>query len=253
MNKTQFTKRLEFSSLVKWRLFNKLREEFEKLDFLNYNKYKEGIHRMPDILIDEWDQIEKEFKNNSNFSSRSLRGFLFEALFHYACLRIEALLKDAEILKLKEKGETPPWFEATPLYDVIPPLHHIHEKGKGKIMRNPQTRCDFLVTYIDDEGPLPPALVDVKSNKPKREYIKKFGWQIISAMRRGFIFQLAYPKEGIEYPRSLGEWEIMTYCSECKRLSKSYRECDKCGEIIFPFSIVDTYYKIKTRNKRNSK
>jgi hypothetical protein len=246
MNKDRFTKKLEISNEVKWLLFNKLREEFEKINFLDYRRYKEDLERIPDLLITEWEKIKKRFQKEPAFESRNLRGFLFEALFYYACLKIEALFKDAEILEMegrKIRNEYPPWFEATPLYDVIPPLHHFHKRGK--IIRNPQTKCDFLVTFVNDKGPLPPALVDVKSNKPRRDYIKKFDWQVISAMRRGFIFQFAYPKEGIKYPKSLEEWEIMTFCSKCKELSKSYRKCDKCGEIIFSFTIVDTYYRKK--------
>ncbi|GAI58886.1 unnamed protein product, partial [marine sediment metagenome] len=141
MNKTQFTKRLEFSSLVKWRLFNKLREEFEKLDFLNYNKYKEGIHRMPDILIDEWDQIEKEFKNNSNFSSRSLRGFLFEALFHYACLRIEALFKDDYEEKKSRLNE---------LYDIYSNILAIGVNRKLGLIEKKMTKMVLLITNKED-------------------------------------------------------------------------------------------------------
>jgi len=250
MNYKKFTKKLETSTLVKWRLFNKLREEFESINFLDYKQYQESLQRIPNLLVAEWKKVKREFKGNPNFDAQSQKGFLYEALFYYACLKTEAVFKDAEILGVKEEGKGSPWFEATPLYDVIPPLHHVHEKKKGKVIKNPQTRCDFLVTYVDDEGPLPPALVDVKSKKPKRDYIKKFVWQIISALRRGFIFQFAYPENGIEYPKSLKEWAIMTFCPKCRELSKSYRECDQCGEPIFPFTGVDSYYKAKEMQNR---
>ena len=241
MDYEESKKTLKTSTLVKWRLFNKLWEGFESIDFLDYKRYQEHLERIPSLLVTEWRKIENQYKNNPHINIKRLKGFLFEALFYYACLRTEAVFKDAEILEINGARESAPCFEATPLYDVIPPLHHIHEKGKRKIIKNPQTKCDFLVTYVDDEGPLPPALLDVKSRKPKRNYIKKFGWQIVSAMRRGFIFQFAYPKNGIEYPKSLEEWETVTFCPKCKRLSKSYKECDNCSEIIFPFTIADAY------------
>lgn len=178
MNKNRFIKRLELSNWVKWRLFNRLREEHEKIDYYDYKKYRQKFEEIPNSLLDEWNKIKEELKDNPDINLRSLKGFLFEALFYYACLESEAVFKDAEIVEMGEEKigiESPPRFEATPLYDVIPPLHHIHEKGKKRI-RNPQTKCDFLVTYVGDEGPLPPTLVDVKSKKPRKDYIKKFGW-----------------------------------------------------------------------------
>lgn len=244
--KNQFIKRLELSNRVKWRLFNRLWKECDKINYNDYKQYRREFEQIPRLLIDEWNKIKEELKNNPSANFKSLRGFLLEALFYYACLETEATLKDAEILGIENfklnKDNFPPWFEATPLYDVIPPLHHIH-KGRKKKMRSPQTRCDFLVTYIDDKGPLPPALVDVKSSRPRKNYIEKFGWQIISAIRRGFIFQFVYPKQGIEYPKSLKAWVQATYCSECKGLSESYRKCDKCGADIIPFTIIDRCYK----------
>lgn len=244
MGTNQFTKKLELSNWVKWRLFNRLRENCENIDYQNYEKYRQKFEKIPNSLLGEWNEIKTELKDNPNANMKILKGFLFETLFYYACLKIEAIFKDAEILEMegvKVRDEYPPWFEAIPLYDVIPPLHHIHENGK--MVKNPQTKGDFLISYVDDDGPLPPALVDVKSKKPGKYYTKKYGWQIVSAMRRGFIFQLAYPKEGIEYPKSIIEWDIVTYCSECGELSKEYRKCDKCGKSIFSFTIVDSYYK----------
>ena len=249
MDYKKFKKKLKTSALIKWRLFNKLRQGFENIDFLDYEHYQEGLESIPSLLVAEWREVENHYKNNPDIDIKSLKGFLFEAFFYYACLRTEARFKDVEILGVTEKGEDPPWFEATPLFDIVPPLHHIHKKRKGKIVKNPQTKADFLVTYVNHAGPLPPALVDVKSNKPSNNYLEKFGWQVISAMRRGFIFLLAYPKIGVKYPKSLEEWETLTYCPNCKRLSKSYRKCDNCGKIIFRFTIVDAYYK---KNKRNS-
>lgn len=97
-------------------------------------------------------------------------------LFYYACLRRQAIFIDAE---LAEMGGTqfesyPPWFEVTPLYDIVAPLHHTREIGRRK-RRAPQTRADFLVTCVDDSGPLAPSIVDVKSRKPKKWH-DEWGW-----------------------------------------------------------------------------
>jgi hypothetical protein len=137
----------------------------------------------------------------------------------------------------------PPWFEATPLYDIVTPLYHTKEKDRRK-RRVPQTRADFLVTYADDRGPSAPSMVDVKSSKPRR-WRDEWSWQIPAAMRRGFTFQIAYPKFGIEYPVSLDQWEIATPCSKCKALSSDIRKCSECGERIHPFTIADSYYEAK--------
>ena len=140
---------------------------------------------------------------------------------------------------MKVRDEHPPWLEVTPLYDVIAPLHHVHSDA-GKEIKNPQSRCDFLITYADDKGPLAPALLDVKSRKPAEPIVdsEKWSWQITSAMRRGFVFQIAYPKNRVQYPTCLEEWEIRTPCLECKKLSENCRNCSECGLVIFPFTIV---------------
>jgi len=138
--------------------------------------------------------------------------------------------------------ESPPWFEATPLYDIIPTLHRV-----GKERKAPQTDADFIVTYADDKGPLPPSLVDVKSSRPSptKRNKRRWNWQIIAAVRRGFIFRLAFPKEGIEYPKSLKEWESVTPCPECGWFNESYRKCERCGKELIPFSIVDAHFEAK--------
>jgi hypothetical protein len=143
--------------------------------------------------------------------------------------------------------ESPPWFECIPLYDIIPNLHHILEKDQKK-RKVPQIKADFLVTYVDDKGPLPPAIIEVKSSKKAIKYKRgELNWQIVAAMRLGFIFQLSYPDPNIEstYPRSLREWEIKTPCSRCEGLSDDFRKCSKCGAEIFPFTIVDARYTLK--------
>jgi len=63
---------------------------------------------------------------------RGLRAFYFETLFYYACLKVECIFKNAELLEmvgLKFK-EHPPWFEATLLYDIVPMLHYLKEDSK---------------------------------------------------------------------------------------------------------------------------
>jgi hypothetical protein len=229
---------------VKRRLFNKLRDETQRINYLDYHAYQQAFEDIHKSLADEWKKIQEEFKNNRHFKPR-LRGYLFEALFYYACLKTQAVFLDGELAGFggaKFEG-SPPWFEATPLYDFIVPLHHVKE-GVVRKRRVPQTEADFLVTYVTDSGPFAPSMVDVKSRKPSK-WDPKWGWQVPAAMRRGFTFQIAYPRNQGEYPKELEDWETATPCSKCRKLSSDPRKCSECGDEIYPFTIADAYYEAK--------
>ena len=255
----------EEADRIKRRLFNCLRNRMWQVDRLDvycspdpdgtkypeYDEYRKEFDKVINSLIHEWKDIEAElrekYKEEPDLDQDIVRwkGFLYEALFYHSCMRQCALFMDAEHLEMQkwtQFDESPPWFSALPLYDIIPVVPHIGGKSIGE-PKVPQTKADFLVTYVSDEGPAVPALIDVKSKKPP--YNEKFHWQITAAMRKGFIFQLAYPKEGVEYPRSLKEWEIKTPCSKCKRLSNTYSRCSECEEEILPFTIIDARYRLK--------
>ena len=228
---------------IKRRLFRRLRDE-TRFDYsqVDFQEYRQRFKRIPDRLLEEWSSIETECKSHKDLPR--FKGPLYEALFYYACLDMQALFFDAELAVFggQPSPEHPPWFVAIPLYDIIPQLHQVRENGKWKRIV-PQVGADFLISYVDDQGPAAPALVDVKSSRPS--YEERFGWQNTAALRMGFIFQIAYPKNGVEYPRNLKEWEIKTPCDKCKSLSDDFRNCDNCGEQIFPFTIVDARYRLK--------
>lgn len=216
-----------------------------------YSEYQNIFDKVGDKLVKEWNEIEETLREKYDGYGRldlyieRWKGYLYEALFYLSCIRRAALFLDAEHLKLAgwmKSNEYPPWFSCIPLYDVIPGIPHIGG-GNKREPKVPQTKADFLVFYVDDKGPTPPALIDVKSKKPKS--VRRFGWQIVAAMRKGFIFQIAYPRNNVEYPKTLKEWEIRTPCPKCGKLSRDYRECDKCGEEIFPYTIVDAYYRFR--------
>lgn len=223
-----------------------MRLETQRLDYVHYSKYWKGLNEIPNLLIGEWMKIQKEHKRNPYFDAKRLKGYLLEVLFYYACLRRQAIFMDAELAEFggAHFESSPPWFEATPLYDIVAPLHHTEEKSK-RTRRVPQTRADFLVTYVDDQGPAPPCIIDVKSRRPKR-WRGEWGWEIPAAMRRGFIFQIAYPKPGVEFPVSLDQWESATPCSKCKSLSSDPRKCSECSDVIYNFTMVDSYYEAKS-------
>jgi hypothetical protein len=240
----------EIADYMKRRLFSRLRRETSNINYLNYEEYRERFEGIPKALLEEWRKIEERYgKVLSRREVERLKGFLYEALFYYACLEAQTVFLDAELAEFggaKFKG-SPPWFECIPLYDIIPNLHFIRD-GRRKRRRVPQVKADFLVTYIDDNGPLPPALVDVKSSeKQAKRYKEEYGWQIVAAMRLGFIFQVAYPRPGLkqQYPTSLEDWEVKTPCPKCRKLSMDYRKCSNCGAEIFPFTIVDAQYKLR--------
>lgn len=232
---------------VKRSFFSCLRIETSKLDYLNYKGYRKKFEAIPTSLIEEWERIKEKYNNDSDADFNRLKGFLYEALFYYACLDAQTGFLDVELAEFggAEFGKSPPWFECVPLYDIIPNLHYIKEKGKKK-RKVPQTKADFLITYVEDKGPSPPALIDVKSREPHAD--ENWSWQITAALRRGFIFQFAYPKT--EYPRLLKEWEIKTPCSECGKLSDNYHKCTECGAEIFPFDITSSRYTLKELLKR---
>lgn len=233
----------ETLDIIKRRFFDKLRKE-TSFDYskVGLREYRKRFAEIPNHLLQEWGSIKKEYKDHPNLSR--FKGPFYEVLFYYACLKTQATFFDAEILAIdgQEFPEWPPWFGVIPLYDIIPHLHQVQEKKKWK-RRAPQINADFIVIYTDDSGPLPPALVDIKSKRPK--YREEMGWQNIAALRMGFIFQVAYPKFEESIPPSLELWEMRTPCPRCKNLSKEYRKCDYCGEELFPFTIVDSYYDAK--------
>ena len=235
----------EIADWVKRELFNCIRSETAQIDFTDFKAYRQKFEEIPLSLLKKWEEIKEKYKENPDADFARLKGFLYEVLFYYACLKMQALFFDVELAEMggAQFLESPPWFGAIPLYDIIPYLHRIREGGIWK-RKAPQVKADFIMQYVDDEGPLPPAFIDVKSRKPRR-YKKEWGWQVTAAMRRGFIFQIAYPKEEVEYPRSLSEWEIKTPCPKCKGLSDDYRKCSKCGENIFSFTIANACYEAK--------
>ena len=170
---------------VKARLFGLLRERTSAIDYLDYHKYHEELERIHSLLVGEWLKIEREFRDIPGIDLKrlKLKGYLFEALFYYACLKSQAYFVDAEILEISGERfeESPPWFEATPLYDIIPSLHRV-----GKERKAPQTDADFIVSYADDKGPSPPSLVDVKSRKPRPTKRNKERWSpVLCTVQRG--------------------------------------------------------------------
>jgi len=118
------------ADIVKRRLFDRLRKEMWKIDYLDYRKYRKGIEDIYSSILEEWKNIKEEYKGDPDADFTKLRGFLYEVLFYYACLKTQTLFIDAEILEMGGKffEEHPPWYEATPLYDIIPDLHHIWRK-----------------------------------------------------------------------------------------------------------------------------
>lgn len=235
----------EIADWVKRELFNCIRSETAQIDFTDFKAYRQKFEEIPSSLLKKWEEIKEKFKEDPNIDLARLKGYLYEVLFYYACLNRQAIFFDAELAEMGGANffASPPWFGTIPLFDIIPFLHRIQEDGVWK-RKAPQIKADFLVQYVDDDGPLPPALIDVKSSK-HRKYNNGWNWQVTAAMRCGFIFQIAYPKKGVEYPRSLAEWEIKTPCRKCKRLSDNYRKCSLCEENIFSFTIADAYYEAK--------
>lgn len=231
----------------------------QNINYLDHDTHIRSLDAIYDSLLEEWRSIQEHLENDHDFEAKRLEGYFLEVLFYYSCLKRQALFMDHEIVKMgdeekggEEKGdEYPPWFEATPLYDIIPTLHHVKE-GSIRKRRAPQTKADFIITYASSSGPVSPSQVDVKARKP-RTWRTEWGWQVTAALRRGFTFQLVFPRNGVRYPRELEDWETATPCSSCKKLSTDPRKCSECRKDIFPFTIADAYYEAKELWKKIGK
>jgi len=93
-------------------------------------------------------------------------------------------------------------------------------------------------------GPHPPSLIYVKSKKSSR-WSDSWEWCYIAAMRRGFIFQIAYSRGKKYLSRDLEEWEVVTPCPSRKNFSKNYRICQYCSQVIYLYTIVDAIHGIR--------
>lgn len=91
------------ADIVKRRLFDRLRKEMWKIDYLDYRKYRKGIEDIYSSILEEWENIKEEYKGDPDADFTKLRGFLYEALFYYACLKTQTLFIDAEILEMGGK------------------------------------------------------------------------------------------------------------------------------------------------------
>jgi len=176
---------------VKRSFFSRLTRETSSINYLNYEEYWERFEDLPKALLEEWRKIEEKYgRKLSRREVKRLMGFPYEALFYYTCLEAQTVFLDAELAEFNgaEFKGFQPQFECIPLYDIISNLHLV-PKGRRKRRRVPQVKTDFLVTYVDDNGPLLPALVNVKSSeKQAKRYREGYGGRVDAAMRLGFIF-----------------------------------------------------------------
>ncbi|RLE54403.1 MAG: hypothetical protein DRJ30_05265 [Candidatus Methanomethylicota archaeon] len=219
---------------VKRRLFKKLRVEFSKNASRNTEEYFEFLDKIPYALLDEWKRIEQRYRGRSSINIGRLRGFLYEALFYYACLRVQTFLLNSKF----RNGRL--WFECIPIFDVKPnpPIR----LGGESFNSSPRLEGDFIIVYVKDGSPSLPILVDVKSGRPLT-----FNWNwrrhVKAAVRSCFIFQISYPK--VELPMDLRDWIFKAPCPRCKCLSSSTYKCSCCHSIIHGFKGMDERFNLK--------
>lgn len=200
---------------VKSTLFNRLRTEIKQLPFVDYQKCQKAIKKIPRTLQSEFDSIVKKYPE---IPAKQLRGYFYEALFYYACLKTQVVFLDTKIVEFE--GKSPPqWLECVPLYDIKPLLFW----NVRRRMIVPQLEGDFLVFNREYGKPVQITLLEVESVKPINH-----DWSLCidAAKRCGAIFQIAYP--AILLPSDLSEWVIRTPCAHCQKLSKNTETCSKC-------------------------
>lgn len=244
---------------TKRRLFNRIRNFSKEEPIINVSKdwdfalkYQEKQkEKARKVILEEWAEIKREYKENPNFNEERLSGYLYEALYYLCALGLQASFIGMDLYwisfdKLKKEKfiEAPPHFEPVPLYDIIPPI--IYKAVNAERARTPQLKGDFLIFYV--EGPAggrkvtPIALVDVKKNRFIYEkYKRKDGkWMAIACLRHGLIAEIVFPKKTYDKIYSLKDWEEKIICPDCGELmEKPYHICPFCEREAYPFTRED--------------
>jgi len=238
---------MELSSLKNefWIIFDLLKRELftflkESITNINWTKnFLDQLDRIYDDLTRKWMQVEDIIKG-SNLSIKRLKGVLYEALFYFSCIYTVSIFKGSWIMQIvntpNRSSEKPPWFEVIPIYDIQPRLFRAQRNSKW-VLKAPQIEADFLICYWDtNTGPLPPAFIDVKSSLSavkKLSRSQRVWFALGCKLFHNSIFQIAYPKRGISYPKKLEDWHIELVCWKCGALNKNKIYCKECGEKIW--------------------
>jgi len=244
---------------TKRRLFQKLRNFFKEEPFLDVSKGWEFAQKYQEqqtkkarkLILEEWKDIKKEYKNNSDFDERRLSGYLYEILYYLCTITLDASFRQMDLYWMgfdeaqkKKLEEAPPHFEPIPLYDIIPPI--AYRAVNTERAYTPQLKGDFLIFYV--AGPAggrkvtPIALVDVKKNKFTYEKYKKTAgkWMAIACLRHGLIAEIAYPKKKYDEIHSLKDWKEKIICPSCGGLmNKAYPKCPICNDGAYLFTRED--------------
>ena len=223
-------KKINWENLPKEEREGKFDEIYEKL----IKKFEEYINKLKIIKSQQndlifWDEINRKKISKQNAISR-LKGALYEVLFYYSFVRVMIATRGLEILefgglKIGEKIK----FEILP---ISGPIATIFYQYKTKTRFAPQIDADYLVLFVsEDEKVHPPIFIDVKSSEysTTKDSIDRLKWQALGCRYMECIFQVAYPKKGIEYPKNSKDWEIRTVCPRCGNMSKDDIFCDKCN------------------------
>ncbi len=83
---------------TKRRLFNRIRNFSKEEPLLNVSKdwdfalkyQEEQKEKARKVILEEWAEIKREYKENPNFNEERLSGYLYEALYYLCVLGIQA-------------------------------------------------------------------------------------------------------------------------------------------------------------------
>ncbi len=237
---------------VRCNLIRFIRNEFRKIDW-EHLPNEEKVNKFSQIyekLLKYWKNLTEELEKSSPslwildpihgrgiekiIALDNLKGAIFEALFYFSWVKVmvsERALKILEFggMKIENKSIR---FEILPISGPIIPIFYQHRKRFA-----PQIDADFLVLFISETKREihPHIFIDVKSSKPSLfdEYNKeRIKWQALGCRYMNSLFQIAYPKESVEFPSKAKDWEVKTVCYHCGELSSNYSICEKCGKKI---------------------
>ncbi|MHA1495562.1 MAG: hypothetical protein ACTSRQ_16285 [Candidatus Thorarchaeota archaeon] len=178
-------------------------------------------------LVESWNKIKNHYKAEPD-KIRRLSGTFFESLFYLAALSQQIIYTEAQQLINMGMGDElpgePPFVVVLPIFEVVPRLFWFREDTGQERRYAPQVRADFVIMTRYPDNTVVWSLIDVKRSKPNN----KITWDNYASLLGGAVYEIAYPKDCVEYPFSLNDWERHIVCVNCGRWPIIDGVCQNC-------------------------